>query len=137
MSPRRRVRFPCVRRPAGRLPGVSPERGNKPRQHLTKGSCTGSLSKRHSGQGTGGAKEKHDRTHKHEVLQAGDIVMVSTRLLRGHGLGERTLAPLCEGPFAVLKRVNHFAYVVDFPAPMRVHRTVNIRFLRKCEIWTR
>ncbi|PHJ23029.1 dna rna polymerases superfamily protein [Cystoisospora suis] len=82
-------------------------------------------------------KKNYDRTRKHEVLQAGDLVMVSTRLLRGHSTREKKLAPRWEGPFKVLKRVNDLAYVVDFPPSMRVHRTVNIGFLRKCEVSAR
>ncbi|PHJ26048.1 retrotransposon ty3-gypsy subclass [Cystoisospora suis] len=82
-------------------------------------------------------KRNYDRVHRHEVLQAGDLVMVSSRLLRGHGIREKKLSPRWEGPFTVLKRVNDLAYVVDFPPWMRLHRTVNIGFLRKCEVSAR
>ncbi|PHJ17621.1 hypothetical protein CSUI_008557 [Cystoisospora suis] len=60
--------------------------------------------------------------------------MVSTRVLRDDGIREETLAPHCEGPFAVLKRVSDLAHVVDFPPSMPVHRTVNMGFLPKCEV---
>lgn len=79
-------------------------------------------------------KRNYDRMHRGEVLQAGDLVFVSSRLLRLQGRGESKRGPRWIGPFPIIKRVSDLAYTVDFPPWMRLHRTINIGFLRKCEV---
>ncbi|PHJ21428.1 retrotransposon nucleocapsid related [Cystoisospora suis] len=82
-------------------------------------------------------KRNYDGTHQHEVLQAGDLVFLSARLLRAQGAGDKKLGRRWFGQFTILKRVNDLAYVIDFPPGMRLHRKVNIGFLRKCKVSAR
>lgn len=73
-----------------------------------------------------------------EVLQAGDLVFLCTRLIPSYGVGERKPGPRWVGPLAVPRRFGGlaYAYVVDLSPSMRVHGTVNVRFLgsAKCRL---
>ncbi|PHJ17295.1 retrotransposon nucleocapsid related, partial [Cystoisospora suis] len=82
-------------------------------------------------------KRNFDRGRQHEIFGVGDLVFVSSRLLRQQEKGERKLGHKWFGPFSISKRISDVAYVVDFPPSMRLHRTVNICFLRRCRVSSR
>lgn len=66
-------------------------------------------------------KRAYAPAHRYEVFQAGDLVFVSTRLMRVQGRGESKLGPRWTGPCAVLKRVSDLPYIVYFPSWMRTY----------------
>ena len=74
-----------------------------------------------------------NKTRRSRVFQVGDEVMVSTKNVIpdvDRNRASRKFCPKFVGPFKVLEKVTDNACRIDFPPTIRVHKVINIGFLK-------
>jgi transposase InsO family protein len=72
----------------------------------------------------------YDRNKKDLVLAPGQLVMLSTKYLRGQVPGPRKLLPRWIGPYPVVRMVGAAAVELELPSEFRIHPTFHVSLVR-------
>ena len=76
------------------------------------------------------AKLYYDVKRKDLTLKPGQLIMLSTRHLRGQLTNPRKLLPRWVGPYPVLRIIGSVAVEIQLPPEFRIHNTFHISLLR-------
>lgn len=71
-------------------------------------------------------RKRLGRKRQLAIPNAGDLVLVSSRLTQQQEKGERKLGQRWFGPSGIIKSTGGVGYVVDCPSSMRLHCAVNM-----------
>jgi hypothetical protein len=76
----------------------------------------------------------YNKKHRFEQFKLGDLVMLSGKHVHPPWQKKRKTKKLIQkwyGPFKVLETKNDNAYVLELPATMKIHSTINIEYLKR------